>query len=305
MAATKSGFSALIAPGLRKVFFDEFDSYDAEHEVFLNVGSSQKASETDRGVTGFGLTPRKLEGVPTTYEDPIQGFSKTYTHVSYGLGYRVTREAYDDDLYGVLGTKMSKALGESAAYTIQYISALVLNQGFDTATDPHGNANPNNEYLFSASHALVGGGTGSNLLSTPADLSLTSLQEMVTLMRKTVNDKGLLRIVVPKNLLIPVDLDMEAAELLESEERPDTANRAKNVLHGKGLSQRVLHYLTDTDAWFVSTDKAKTQLWFLWRTQKEFFNDDEFDTGDAKYRTYFRFTCGFSDWRGICGTPGA
>lgn len=299
MTTIRGNFSNLLAPGIRNVIFGKYKERPEEYSKILNVGTSKRQYEEDTQVAGMGAVPLKGEGTATQYDDPAQGYKTTYTHLAYGLGFRVTQEMYDDDLYGVMN-KMSKTLAISARNRIETSGAALLNNGFSTAHTTEGKA------LFATDHPLLkGGGSASNRLATDSDLGVTSLRDAIILMEKTPMENGMIANIIPKLLVVTPDDKFMARELLGSEWRPGNANNEINAFLDEDLVYFVNHYLTDSDAWFLGADKGETELHFLWRTKITFANDNDFDTGDAKYKIFFRFSYGWSDWRGWIGSPGA
>lgn len=298
MATLTGNFDDLIAPGLRKVWFEEYMRRPEQFSQIFNIESSDRNYEKDTTIAGFGAMPVKTQGASVVYEDPAQGFDKTYTHQSYGLGFRVSEEMFDDDLYGVM-KRMPKALAISAKQAIEVTAANIFNNGFNSSFTG-GDA----KELFATDHPLEGGGTGRNELSTSSDLSVTSLkQALIDFEDGTVDGKGLPLLFMPKFLVVPTNLGFDATELLKSSLLPGTANNDINSLGTRGLEPFVLKYLTDTDAWFLLSDTHA--LTFLWRKKPVFSSMMDFDTGDAKFKANMRFSVGFSDWRGVFGSPGA
>lgn len=302
MPSRSSGFSNLLAPELSNVFFNKYKQWADEYSAVFNVESSTRAYEEDVEVAGLGQLVSKAEGTAITYDDPYQSGRKRYTHATFGLGFRVTDELYNDDLYGII-KKMPQDLARSAHQTIEVQGANVINNAFNTTlqTGLDGSA------LISTTHANVKGSGGpySNRLSTDADLSVTSLQSAIILMETTTDDRDLNLQIKPKILLITPSQKWIARELLRSEYKPHTADNEINALKEEDLSYTVNHYLTDTNAWFLLADKADHYLKFYWRQKLKFDNDDDFDTGDAKFKATMRLSVGFTNWRGIVGTSGS
>jgi len=303
MGSRSSAFSHLLQPALHEIFFEKYGMRPKEYQSIFSIENTTRAYEQDTEITGLGPLVQKQEGRAITYDDPVQGEIKTYTPVPYALGFRVTHELYSDDQYGII-KRMPSALSRSAHQTEEVNTWSVLNNAFSTAQ-----LGLDRQPLCSLAHPNVAAGPGSgpysNRLATDADLSITSLQSMLELMETTTDDRDMPILLRPKLLVIPYSLKWMAKELLESEHKPHTADNEINALKGEGLSYMVAHYLTSTSAWFLLTDKEEHYLRFFWREALSFDNDDDFDTGDAKFKAYMRFTCGFSGWRGIAGTPGA
>jgi hypothetical protein len=264
--------------------------------------NSTRAYEEDAEVAGLGKLVSKGEGVSVTYDDPMQSTNKQrYTHSAFGLGFRVTEELYADDLYGII-KKMPSSLARSAKQTTEVEAWGVLNNAFNAAkTGLDGVA------LCSTAHPNIKlvGGPYSNRLATDADLSVTSLQAAIEQMEGTTDDRDMNIMLKPKLLVVTPSNKWMARELLNSERKPHTADNEINALMDEELKYFVGHYLTDSDAWFLVTDKADHHLNFFWRKKVAFDNSDDFDSGDAKFKATMRFSTGFSGWRGIIGTPGA
>jgi len=297
MASTRSAFSALLAPGLRKVYFDEFKVIPEEYSKIFNILTSKRAYETDLNVAGLGRFERKDEHQPITYDDPIQGKEVTYTHNSFGLGFRVSREAYDDDLYDVF-KKMSKQLGTSARQTVEIEAAALLNDamtgslytGFDGAA-------------LLASHTLTVGGTYSNYPgATHVDLSISSLRAAMENMEQTVNERGLPIFTPGSKLIVAPAFQWIAKEILGSDAKPYTADNELNVFKDSGLSYMTYHYWVSSASWLLVAPNAQHDIKFFWRTKPEFRNSDDYDTLDAKFSGFMRFSVGFGDWRGVYGS---
>jgi len=295
--ATRAAFGDLLEPGFREILFQVWDMYPEEYSKVFNMLKSTKKKEMDSGISGLGSMPEKVEGGNIAYDVPILGWDVTYTHVTYGLGFRVTREMYEDDLYATMA-KMPKALARSAAYTVEVVAAAVLNNAFTVA-----GGGTRNEYLCATNHVLSGGGTEQNKLTTDADLAVTSLETAIGNIEETVDDKGLLMALRCRRLIIPHQLKWVARELLGSDKKPYTANNEINALLDEDLTYFVYHYLTDPDAWFMLSDRH--ELNFFWRRPLDFGQGEDFDSEDAKYKSTMRFSVGWTDWKGIFGSPGA
>lgn len=299
MTTLSSNIPDLVMAGINEVIFDKYQSYPEQFSTVFNVAESSKQYEDDVTMSGLGLFPAKPEGSAIIYDDPLKGFSKRYTHVTYALGFRVTHEMMSDDLYGPM-RKMGKALGRSARQTVEIQAASVFNNGFtDTAGSPDGKA------LFADDHPLVGSGTARNELSTPADLSVTSLEQAINDFEDTVDDRGLLIALKPKLLVVPSELKWQAHQLLMSPLLPGSADNDANPLKGEGIDYFVWNYLTDPDAWFLVTDPDDHEVKFFWRERFNVESAEDFDTKDNKVSGFMRFSHGWSDWRGVFGSPGA
>lgn len=300
MGSLRSNFSDLMAPGFRKIFFEKFNRYPEEYSKVFNQSGSQRRYEDESEISGLGAMVQKGEGVAVTFDDPIQGYDKRFTHLTYALGFQCSEELWEDDLYGIM-SRMPKALATSARQTIETVDANHLNRGFsDSYTG--GDSEPLFGDATAKTHPLLGGGTESNQLATAADLSVTSLESLVELMEETTDDQGLLLMIKGKTLIVPPEEKWTARELLDSEDKPYTGNNEINPLIDEELKYFVYHYLTDADAFFLQA--AEHYMTHIWRRRPRFTNDSDFKTGDALYKGDMRFSSGWSGWRGICGSPG-
>ena len=301
----QSAFSHLLMPELHDVFFNKYSQYPKEYEQVINVLSTSNAYEEDTEIIGLGKLVEKAEGTPITYDDPIQGALKRYTPKPWALGFRVTHELNADDRYGII-KRMPQSLARSAHQTEEVEAWSIFNYAFDTGADYLGR---DGKSLCATDHpnaaATAGTGPYSNRLSTDADLSITSLQSAVELLENTTDDRDLNIMLKPKFLVIAPENKWMARELLNSELKPHTGDNEINALLDEELKYMVCHYFSDTDAWFMVCSKEDHYLNLYWREKLIFDNDDDFDTGDAKFKAYMRFIQGFSGWRGVIGTPGA
>ncbi|MDO8055812.1 MAG: Mu-like prophage major head subunit gpT family protein, partial [Candidatus Hermodarchaeota archaeon] len=273
MAIYKSNFGKLLEPGLRKVFFEEWEQWPEEYSKVFNVLASTKDTEKDLTSSGFPAMPEKIEGQDIAFYDAYQGYQTSYTHTTYGMGFKVSREMWEDDLYGI-SRKWSRSLGTSARQTVEVTAANILNNGF-TTTGADGKA------LCATDHPLLGGGDEQNELTAAADLSISSLDEARYVMEETVNDQGLLLMIRPKYLIVPPELEFTARELIGSQYKPVATGatyinygHTTNVIQDYGLQLIVMHYLTDDDAWFLLSPVSP--LNFFWRRKIAFGQDNEF-----------------------------
>ncbi len=260
---------------------------------------SEKSKEDDLSISGLGPMVVKDEGHPISYDDPVKGYAKTYTHVTYALGFRVSQEVMEDERYNII-KKMPKALSRSAYQTREVVAASVWNNGF-TVNGPDGKP------FFSASHPLAAGGTGSNTLDTPADLAVASLTALIDIAESTVDDKNMLLNIKVKKLIVPSGLKWTARELLKSDAKVSTnySSGVVNSLKDEDLSYFSWPWLTDSDAWFLQAAPDDHEANYFWRKKFHDEQDHDFDTGDLKFKGRFRSSCGFSDWRGNYGSEGA
>jgi len=294
MPATRGAFAQLLAPGLRQVIFDDLAEHAEEYSQIFSIFPSEKAYEEEQLVAGLGSVPTKPEGEPISYDEPIQGGSLRYTHQSYGMGFQVTREMWDDDKYGIM-RKVSQDFAGGIRQTLESTYANVLNNAFTSTTTIDG------ETLFNTAHPLLGGSTYSNRSASDIALSVTGLQELLLLFEKMVNERGLLKRMIPSKLLIPVDLQFKAAEILFSSYKPYTGNNEVNVMQGR-LDPMVNHYLTSATAWYILGEDNTLQG--FWRIRPQFESQDDFETKGAKYSVYFRFSAGVTNWHGTAGSDG-
>ncbi len=295
MPNNRSDFADLMAPGFRKVMFDEHNRRGDEWSQVYNMLTSKRQYEEDTQVWGFGTMPAKAEGSPIFYDEAVQGYDVRYTHNTFALGFRVTEELQDDDLYGKIA-KLPKMLGLSAKQTIETNSANLFNNGFSATTGGDG------QPLFSAAHPLSDGGTASNQLAVAADFSATSLKQALIEFEDTVDDRGLPLLQRATKILHPIELKWDVQEVLRSQLKPDSADNNMNPLTQAGLSSMLWHYLTDSDAWFILGDIH--ELNYFTRKPLTFTSGMDFDTGDAKFKANMRFSVGHTDWRGVFGTAG-
>lgn len=301
MPATTGAFSYLLAPGLRKVFFMHLKDHKPEFEQIFTVLSSKRAYEEHLELAGLGTMPRKNEGESIIYQDYIQGGVKRFTHVAYGMGFRVTQEMMEDDLYNVFG-RQTKSLKKSAKNSKEVLAWSVINNSF--TTEYGFPKNGNNEALVSTSHTLIGGGTASNRPATDVDISYAALEAAVLYFNTLNDERGMPIDLNPQTLLHhPNDLFL-VEELLNSSNRPFTANNETNVLKGR-FKPIWSRYLTDSDAWWVLGEKSEEGLVLFNRRELEFQNGDDFDSGDAKFKATYRASAGCSEWRYLYGSSGA
>lgn len=288
-------FATFITPVTSEVLFEEYTRRPNEYDRVFNVFDSRRNFETDSQLVGFGAMPEMPEGTPVTFDKAIEGFSVTYTHVDYGLGYRITKKMRQDDLTSKI-MQLPKALAVSVKQTVETVPADLFNSGFSTVTG--GDGSP----LFSTSHSLKGGGTGRNRLAIDADLGESSLKDALVDFEDTTDDRGIPLIQLAQNLVVPNALRYDAQVLLKSRQKPASADNDFNPLSEHDLDWFVWHYLTDTDAWFLLGDIHF--LKFFWRQKPMFDSTIDFDTDDIKQKVTSRFVSGHSDWRGVYGSPG-
>lgn len=288
-------------PGIHTWFGRSYAEHPEEYPDLFDSETSDKAYEEDVEITGFGLAPVKTQGASLTYEGEAQGFTKRYTHVAYGLGYIVTHEELQDNLYEVVSKRRAKMLAFSMRQTKETVAANVYNRA-TTAGFNGGDG----VVLLSASHPTQSGNQ-SNILGTAADLSEASIEDMAVQIMQAKNNKGLNISLMPQSLHIAPANWFEANRIVKSVLQNDTANNAINVLRAtntfpKGI--KVNHYFTDADAWFVRTNCPSGMTLFT-REARSFTQDNDFDTKNAKAACYERYSVGWTDWRSLYGTMGA
>jgi hypothetical protein len=302
MAISRAQLLKELLPGLNALFGLEYSRYGEEHKEVFETESSERSFEEETKLSGFSAAPVKSEGSAIRYDNAQEAFTARYNHETIALGFSITEEAVEDNLYDSLSARYTKALARAMAYTKQTKAAAVLNNGFST-NFPGGDGVP----LFSASHPLVSGGVNANIPSTAADLNETSLEAAVIQIAGWTDERGLLIAAKPKKLVIPVSLMFVATRLLETELRVGTADNDINALKSNGSipgGYTVNHYLTDTDAWFLTTDVPNGLKHFV-RSPLANSMDGDFDTGNVRYKARERYSFGWSDPLGMFGSAGA
>lgn len=289
-------------PGIHAWWGLEYAKHPLEWQDIFDIReASQKAYEEDVEATGFGLAPVKAEGTSISYDSHTQGATTRYTHVVYGLGFIVTEEEEEDNQYEVLARGRTSALAFSMRTTKEIVHANVLNRAFSNSY-----LGGDGKELCSTSHPTRDG-TQANMLSTPADLSEASLEDMLILIDGAKNTRGLQIGLMGRKLVIPRQLRFEAERIVKSNLQNDSANNAINAVRSmNALPDGVTmnHYLTDTDAWFVKTDAPNGMTHFA-RKALAFEKDSDFDTSNKKHKSTERYSAGWTDWRGMYGTAGA
>lgn len=296
-----SSFAKALWPGINAWYGKAYDEYPVEYTKLFDTYSSRKNFEEDVGITSFGLAHVKGEGSPIEYDSERQAFITRYQHTVFALGFIVTREAFEDDLYDVVGQRKAKGLAFSMRQTKEITGANVYNRAFNSSY-----VGGDGKELLSNAHPNFAGGTWSNILATAADLSEASLEQACIDIAGFTNDRGLLIAVRPRCLIIPRQLMFEASRILKTEYRPSSDLNDINALKNMGLIPDVVtnHYLTDTDAWFIRTDVGDGMKYFE-RRADDFGTDEDFDTENAKYKATARYSFGWTDPRALYGTPGA
>lgn len=291
----------LLWPGLNARWGANYTEFPKEYTDLVDVFTSDMTYEEDQELTGFGLAPIKPQGQPTVYDTMSQGVTTRYTHIAYSLGFIITREAIDDNQYEKVGMQRTGSLAFSMRQTKENVVANLYNRAFSTSY-PIGDA----AAMISTAHPTLAGNQA-NKMTTDADLSEAALEDLVILIGQAQNSRGLRISLQAKSLIIPVQLQFEAARILKSVQQSGTANNDINALRSMGAftdGVKVNHYLTDSDAFFIRTN-APEGLKMFQRVAPEFKQDGDFDTDNLKYRSYERYSVGCSDWRSIFGSQGA
>jgi hypothetical protein len=302
MAISRAQLLKELLPGLNALFGLEYARYGEEHKQIFETESSERSFEEETKLSGFSAAPVKNEGSAIAYDNAQEAWTARYNHETIALGFSITEEAIEDNLYDSLSARYTKALARAMAYTKQTKAAAVLNNGFDSDY-PGGDG----VALFSASHPLVGGGTNSNIPATAADLNETSLEAAVIQIAAWTDERGLLIAAKPKKLVVPPSLMFVATRLLETELRVSTADNDINAIKSNGSipeGYTVNHFLTDPDAWFLTTDVPNGLKHFV-RTPMAQNMDGDFDTGNVRYKSRERYSFGWSDPLGMYGSEGA
>lgn len=287
-------------PGIKAIFGAKYNEYPSEYPMIFDIQSSSQNFEEDVQTTGFGLFQVKPEGSGTGYDSHLQGYISRYTHVAYSLGYIVTKEENDDNLYEKVASQRAASLAFSAVQTRENVGANVLNRAFSSSY-----LGGDGKELLATDHPLSNGSTFANEI-TGADLSEASLEDVCILIGQAPDAKGLKISLRPKRLIIPITEQFNAARILKSVQQNDTGNNAINAIRVMGAipEMTVNHYLTSDTAFFVKTDAPEGLKWYD-RVATEFKNDGDFDTDNLKHKAYMRFSAGWSDPRGMFGSEGA
>ena len=302
MAISRAQLLKELLPGLNALFGLEYAKYGEEAAEIFETESSDRSFEEETKLSGFGAAPVKNEGAAIAYDNAQEAFTARYNHETISMGFSVTEEAIEDNLYDSLSARYTKALARAMAYTKQVKAATILNSAFDSGTT-YGDG----VELCSTAHPLVSGGTNSNEPATGADLNETSLEAAVIQIAGWTDERGLLIAAKPRKLVVPSDLQFVATRLLDTELRVNTADNDINALRHNGSipeGYTVNHYLTDTNAWFLLTDVPNGLKHFV-RTPMQTSMDADFDTGNSRYKARERYSFGVSDPLGIFGSPGA
>jgi hypothetical protein len=303
MAISRAQLLKELLPGLNALFGLEYARYGEEHKEIYETETSERSFEEETKLSGFSAAPVKNEGSAIAYDNAQEAFTARYNHETIALGFSLTEEAIEDNLYDSLSARYTKALARAMAYTKQVKAANVLNNGFNTTGAYNGGDGVS---LFNASHPLVSGGVNSNVPTTPTDLNETSLENAVIQIAAWTDERGLLIAAKPKKLIVPPALQFVATRLLETELRVGTADNDINAIKNNGSipgGYAINHFLTDTNAWFLTTDVPNGLKHFV-RTPLSNNMDGDFDTGNVRYKSRERYSFGWSDPLGMFGSQG-
>ena len=302
MAISRAQLMKELLPGLNALFGLEYKKYGEEHKEIFEQESSERSFEEETKLSGFSAAPVKNEGSALAYDNAQEAWTARYVHETIAMGFSLTEEAIEDNLYDSLSSRYTKALARAMAYTKQVKAANILNQAF-TGGPTYGDG----KTLCATDHPLVSGGTNSNRPTVAADLNETSLEAAVIQIAGWTDERSLLIAAKPRKLIVPPSLQFVAERLLKTELRVSTADNDINALKSMGSipeGYAVNHYLTDTNAWFLMTDVPNGLKHFV-RTPMQTGMDADFDTGNSRYKARERYSFGVSDPLGIFGSPGA
>jgi hypothetical protein len=302
MAISRAQLLKELLPGLNALFGLEYSRYGEEHKEIFDTETSERSFEEETKLSGFSAAPVKNEGSAIAYDNGQEVFTARYTHETIALGFSLTEEAIEDNLYDSLSARYTKALARAMSYTKQTKAAAVLNNGFNASY-----SGGDGVALFSTLHPIVSGGVNSNTPATQTDLNETSLEAAVIQIAAWTDERGLLIAAKPRKLVVPPNLMFVATRLLETELRVGTADNDINALKNNGSipeGYTVNHFLTDTNGWFLTTDVPNGLKHFV-RTPMSTGMDGDFDTGNVRYKARERYSFGWSDPLGMFGSSGS
>jgi hypothetical protein len=302
MAISRSQLVKELEPGLNALFGLEYSRYENEHAEIFITETSDRAFEEEVMLTGFAGAETKQEGAPVVFDQASEAYTSRYTHETIALAFAITEEAIEDNLYDRLASRYTRALARSMANTKQVKAAAVLNNAFNSSF-----TGGDGKELIATDHPLANGGTFSNELATAADLNETSLEQSLIDIAAFVDERGLRIAIQGRKLIVPKELQFTAERILKSPLRVGTADNDINAIKNMGMipeGYRVNHFLTDTDAFFIMTDAPNGLKHFV-RSPIKTAIEGDFDTGNVRFKARERYVFGFSDPRGIFGSPGA
>ena len=301
MAISRAQLLKELLPGLNALFGLEYKRYAEEHKEIYETETSDRSFEEEVKLSGFGAAPVKAEGAALAYDNAQEAWTARYTHETIAMGFSITEEATEDNLYDKLSSRYTKALARAMAYTKQVKAASILNNAFSGITYGDGVT------LCATNHPLVGGGVNANRPAVGADLNETSLEAAVIAISEWTDERGLLIAAKPRKLIVPPSLQFVATRILQTELRVGTSDNDLNALKSNGSipeGYTINHWLTDGDAWFIKTDIPNALKHFT-RVKMSTGMDGDFDTGNVRYKARERYSFGVSDPLGIWGSPGA
>jgi len=302
MAISRAQLLKELLPGLNALFGLEYGRYGEEHKEIYETETSERSFEEETKLSGFSAAPVKNEGAAISYDNAQEAWTARYNHETVALGFSITEEAVEDNLYDSLASRYTKALARAMSYSKQVKGAAVLNNAFTS-----GYNGGDGVILCSTSHPLTNGGVNSNTLATPADLNETSLEAAVIQIAAWTDERGLLIAAKPRKLIVPPSLMFVSKRLLDTELRVGTTDNDINALKAMGSipeGYKVNHFLTDVNGWFLLTDVPNGLKHFV-RSPLQNSMDGDFDTGNVRYKARERYSFGWSDPLGIFGTAGA
>jgi len=302
MAISRAQLLKELLPGLNALFGLEYATYQEEHKEIYETETSERSFEEETKLSGFSAAPVKNEGSAIAYDNAQEAWTARYNHETIALGFSLTEEAIEDNLYDSLSARYTKALARGMAYTKQVKGAAPINNGFSSQY-----VGGDGVSLFNTAHPLISGGTNSNRPSTGADLNETSLESAVIQIAGWTDERGLLIAAKPQKLIVPPALMFVATRLLETSLRVGTTDNDINAIKNNGSipeGYTVNHYLTDTNGWYLTTDVPNGMKHFV-RTPLSNSMDGDFDTGNVRYKSRERYSFGWSDPLGMFGSPGS
>jgi hypothetical protein len=304
MAISRAQLLKELLPGLNALFGLEYARYGEEHKELYEVETSERSFEEETKLSGFSAAPVKNEGSAIAYDNAQEAWTTRYNHETIALGFSITEEAVEDNLYDSLSARYTKGLARAMAYTKQVKGAAVINNGFTNSSAYYGG---DGVPLFSTAHPLVNGGTNSNRPTVGADLNETSLEAAVIQIAAWTDERGLLIAAKPKKMIVPPALQFVATRLLETSLRVGTTDNDINALKNNGSipeGYSINHFLTDTNGWYLTTDVPNGLKHFI-RSPLANSMDGDFDTGNVRYKSRERYSFGWSDPLGVFGSPGS
>ncbi len=302
MAISRAQLLKELLPGLHALFGLEYKKYQDEHKEIFIMETSERSFEEETKLSTFGSAPIKPEGEGIFYDNAQEAWTARYTHETIAMGFSITEEAMEDNLYDSLSARYTKALARSMAYTKEVKGAAIINNGYNSSYT-YGDG----KTLFATDHPLVSGGVNANTPATQVDLNETSLENAVIAIAAWLDERGLLIAAMPKKLIIPSALQFVATRLLQTELRVNTANNDINAIKNNGSipeGYAVNHYLTDTNQWQLTTD-VPNGLKYFDRVPLKTSDDGDFDTGNRRFRARARYSFGVSDPLGVYGSSGS